>query len=274
MLELDAVRIAYGRHEAVRGVDLLVHAGQTVGLVGESGSGKSSVAKAVVGLNALDGGQIRLDGTTIARAGRRVHHPARIGLQMVFQDPRSSLNPRMRVRETLDESVRLAGATGTGIATRVGELMSRIGMDEDLLDRFPHQLSGGQLQRIAIARALAVSPNHLVLDEVTASLDVSVQARILNLLRELQAELGFSMLYISHDLSVVRYLSDYVYVMREGSVVEHGPTTRLFDEPSTDYTRLLLDSVPELDGTRWRTGAADPIEVAPRTISHQRKALQ
>lgn len=273
MLELEQLRIAYRRQEVVRGVDLTVLPGQTVGLVGESGSGKSSVAKAVVGLNPIREGRILLDGTTIARAGGRVHNPAEAGLQMVFQDPRGSLNPRMHVRETLLESVRLAGADRVDAAARVADLMAKIGLDEEHLNRFPHQLSGGQLQRIAIGRALSVNARHLVLDEVTASLDVSVQARILNLLRSLQKELGFSMLYISHDLSVVRYLTDYVYVMCEGSIVEHGPTTRLFDQPSTDYTRSLLESVPELDGTRWRRNPAQTGHSLTIEISAESRTL-
>lgn len=254
MLELQSVTIAYGHHDVVRDVDLRVEPGQTVGLVGESGSGKTSIAKAAVGLNTLKAGRILVDGAPVCEAGGRVRHPSRLGLQMVFQDPRSSLNPRMRVRDTLLESVRLRpGPVAPDV--RVAEVAAKIDLTDQQLDRFPHQLSGGQLQRIAIARALVAGADHLLLDEVTASLDVSVQARILNFLRSLQRELGFSMLYISHDLSVVRYLSDYVYVMRAGVIVEHGPADEVFANPTTDYTRLLLDSVPELDGSRWRAPA-------------------
>ena len=255
MLELENVTIAYGHHDVVRGVDLRVEAGQTVGLVGESGSGKTSIAKAVVGLNPLKEGRILVNGTPVCEAGKRVRHPSRLGLQMVFQDPRSSLNPRMRARDTLLESVRLRPGS-VDPRVRVAEVAEKIDLNDQQLDRFPHQLSGGQLQRIAIARALVAGADHLMLDEVTASLDVSVQARILNFLRSLQRELSFSMLYISHDLSVVRYLSDYIYVMRDGVIVEHGPADEVFTNPTTDYTRLLLDSVPELDGSRWRAPAS------------------
>jgi peptide/nickel transport system ATP-binding protein len=238
----------------VRGVDLTVRPGQTVGLVGESGSGKTSIAKAAVGLNPLKQGRILVGGKLVCQSGQRVRHPARLGLQMVFQDPRSSLNPRMRVRDALLESVRLRPGS-VDPYVRVAEVAEKIDLNDQQLERFPYQLSGGQLQRIAIARALVAGADHLLLDEVTASLDVSVQARILNFLRALQRELGFSMLYISHDLSVVRYLSDYIYVMRDGVIVEHGSAEHVFASPATDYTRLLLDSVPELDGTRWRASA-------------------
>jgi ABC-type glutathione transport system ATPase component len=270
VLELQDVTIAYGHHDVVRGVDLVVRPGQTVGLVGESGSGKTSIAKAAVGLNALKSGRILVDGKTVCEAGKRVRHPSRLGLQMVFQDPRSSLNPRMRVRDTLLESVRLRPGP-VDPQVRVAEVAAKIDLTDQQLDRFPHQLSGGQLQRIAIARALVAGADHLLLDEVTASLDVSVQARILNFLRSLQRELGFSMLYISHDLSVVRYLSDYIYVMRGGVIAEHGPAEQVFAHPTTDYTRLLLDSVPELDGSRWRApaSAATPPVAEPRKEAGQ-----
>ncbi|MGW9439646.1 ABC transporter ATP-binding protein [Streptomyces sp. NPDC055607] len=253
MLEIEGVRVVYGRHEAVRGVDIRILPGQTVGLVGESGSGKSSVARAVVGLHPVRDGRILLNGVQIAGPGDRVRHPAGLGLQMVFQDPRSSLSPRMRVRDALCEGARLGRADRSRSGEYVSEIAAKIGLSERQLDSFPHQMSGGQLQRIAIARALVTGADHLLLDEVTASLDVSVQARILNFIRSFQRELGFSMLYISHDLSVVRYLSDYVYVMKEGVIAEHGTNEQVFTSPSTDYTRLLLESVPELDGTRWRS---------------------
>lgn len=261
MLELENVTIAYGHHDVVRGVDLTVRPGQTVGLVGESGSGKTSIAKAAVGLNPLKKGRILVDSKLVCQGGQRVRHPSRLGLQMVFQDPRSSLNPRMRVRDTLLESIRLRPGN-VDPHVRVSQVAEKIDLNDQQLDRFPHQLSGGQLQRIAIARALVAGADHLLLDEVTASLDVSVQARILNFLRSLQRELGFSMLYISHDLSVVRYLSDYIYVMRDGLIAEHGPAEQVFANPTTDYTRLLLNSVPELDGNRWRAPAtaATPLD--------------
>lgn len=258
MLELRDVEVTYRARQnfrAVAGVSLSIAPGETVGLVGESGSGKSSVAKTVVGLNALSAGTIVLDGQVIASAREPLKAAANRGLQLVFQDPRSSLNPRMTIGETLSESLTLGGTPRRKVAETRQELLAKVGLDAGHLDRYPHQLSGGQLQRVSIARALSVKPRYLILDEVTASLDVSVQARILNLLRSLQEELGFSMLYISHDLSVIRYVSDRVYVMRTGEIVEHGPVDDLFANPQTSYTRLLLDSVPTLGGSRWRREA-------------------
>lgn len=265
MLELRNGIVKYGRNEVVRGVSLEVRPGQTVGLVGESGSGKSTIAKALVGINPLSDGQIYLDDTVLAdgsargaRAAKRsVQAPARHGIQMVFQDPRSSLNPRMSIAESLTEAVRVLPAEvalgpAQTVEDRVTELIELVGLGVSHLNRYPHQFSGGQLQRIAIARMLAVRPSYMLLDEVTASLDVSVQARILNLLRQLQRTEGFAVLYISHDLSVVRYLCDYIYVMRNGEIAEQGEINEVFSQPRTEYTKALLESVPQLDGRRWR----------------------
>lgn len=269
MLELRDIEVRYRSRRgfrAVAGVSLQMAAGETVGLVGESGSGKSSVAKAVVGLNPLSAGTIELEGEVIASSKRPVRSAAAYGCQLVFQDPRASLNPRMSIGETLGESIAIGGVDRREVSAAREDLLLRVGLDGSYLDRYPHQVSGGQLQRVAIARALSVNPRYLILDEVTASLDVSVQARILNLLRSLQEELGFSMLYISHDLSVIRYVSDRVYVMRSGEIVEEGTTEELFDHPETSYTKLLLDSVPILGGTRWRP---DSPRLTPAPVNTQ-----
>lgn len=254
MLEARGLSVTYPgppRFVAVRSVDLLIGAGATVGLVGESGSGKSTLARALVGLSPVTEGGVHLDERPIISDGR-TRSVADLGIQLVFQDPHASLNPRMSLGETLNEAVSLKLRGRAAVRARTLELVEMVGLSPDHLVRYPHQLSGGQLQRIAIARALAVQPKFLLLDEVTASLDVSVQARILNLLRRLQRDLGFAMLYISHDLSVIRYVSDHVYVMRHGEIVEQGPVDQVFDHPRIDYTQQLLRSVPTLGGNRWR----------------------
>jgi ABC-type glutathione transport system ATPase component len=255
MLEARGLTVIYQgppRFVAVKSVDLLIGSGDTVGLVGESGSGKSTLARALVGLSPVTDGGVHLDERRILGPGHRIRSVADLGIQLVFQDPHASLNPRMSLGETLNEAVSLKQRGRAAVRARTLELVDMVGLSPDHLVRYPHQISGGQLQRIAIARALAVQPKFLLLDEVTASLDVSVQARILNLLRRLQRDLGFAMLYISHDLSVIRYVSDHVYVMRHGEIVEQGPVDQIFDQPRIDYTQQLLRSVPTLGGNRWR----------------------
>ncbi|WP_217133714.1 ABC transporter ATP-binding protein [Leucobacter chinensis] len=265
------IRFGSARNElTVRGVNLRIERGSTVGLVGESGSGKSSVAKAGVGMNRLATGRVTIEGSELASPTRTLKHPARYGVQLVFQDPRTSMNPKMTIGETLSEAAALyrkpnaqngrakqgRGLDAQAAARRAEELLRMVRLETSHLARYPHELSGGQLQRVSIARSLAVEPDYLLLDEVTASLDVSVQAAVLNLLRDLQRELGFAMLYISHDLSVIRYVSEHVYVMQHGEVVEHGEVTRLFDNPQTAYARQLLDAVPRLGGARWQHSEA------------------
>lgn len=255
MLEAKNVGIRFGSKRAeltVKEVDLAISPGKTVGLVGESGSGKSSVAKALVGLNPLATGEINLDGEALATATKRLREPSKKGVQLVFQDPRTSLNPKMTVGESLEEAAGILERGRPRIKNRAKELLRMVDLQEIHLRRYPHELSGGQLQRVSIARALALKPNYLLLDEVTASLDVSVQATVLNLLRKLQNELGFAMLYISHDLSVIKYVSDHVYVMRAGAVVEEAPSEELFANPQTKYTQDLLSAVPRLGGGRWQ----------------------
>lgn len=246
---------------AVDEVSLQIGAGSTVGLVGESGSGKSTLARAMVGLSPVTAGAVRLEGSEVVTSRLRPRSVSGLGIQLVFQDPHASLNPRMSVGDTLREAASLKTKGRPAVASRVEELLDMVGLTGEHLARYPHQMSGGQLQRVAIARALAVEPRYLLLDEVTASLDVSVQARILNLLRRLQRELGFAMLYISHDLSVIRYVSDSVYVMRHGTLVEHGAVETVFTQPATEYTQQLLASVPVLGGDRWRRRPTSPQEI-------------
>lgn len=250
----------------VEGVNLRINRGSTVGLVGESGSGKSSIAKAGVGINRLAEGNISVDDTVIATPAKPLQRPAKYGVQLVFQDPRTSMNPKMTIGETLREAASLyrppgvktaalklgrpAGSRAT--AARAEELLQMVRLSPSYMNRYPHELSGGQLQRVSIARSLATEPEYLLLDEVTASLDVSVQAAVLNLLRDLQRELGFAMLYISHDLSVIRYVSEHVYVMQHGAIVEHGDVHELFENPTTEYAQQLLSAVPRLGGARWQ----------------------
>lgn len=255
-LELHGITIQYragGRTlTAVDGVDLAIPAGATVGLVGESGCGKSSLARGVVGLVPLAAGRVSLDGVEHGSRGVRRSREFRRRVQMVFQDPYSSLNPRLTVGEMIVEALSLRNG-GNGQMVRAAEIIEQVGLGAAALSRYPHQFSGGQRQRIATARALAVGAELLILDEVTSSLDVSVQATILNLLRDLQRELDLSYLVISHDLSVVRYMSDSVAVMYLGRIVETAPTSALFRDPEHPYTHALINSVPQFRRSRART---------------------
>ncbi|MDT4892369.1 MAG: peptide/nickel transport system ATP-binding protein [Pseudonocardiales bacterium] len=251
-LELHGLSVRYGRGRnlmtAVDGIDLAVPAGATVGLVGESGCGKSTVARAVVGLVPTSGGRILLDGVDVTANRVRNRPEFRRRVQMVFQDPYASLNPRMSIQAILKEAA--ARADGSRPRRAPAEMAELVGLPATVLGRYPHQLSGGQRQRIAIARALAVNPGVIVLDEVTSALDVSVQGSVLNLLRDLQREMNVSYVFISHDLSTVRYMSDTVSVMYLGRIVETARTEDLFARPQHPYTTGLIDSVPRLHAPR------------------------
>lgn len=234
---------------AVDGVDLQVPAGGTVALVGESGCGKTTVGRSILRLVEPQAGRVLFEGQDLLSLPRRAVRPLRRRLQIVFQDPLAALDPRLRVRDAIAEGMEThgIGADDTERDARVEALLRRVGLDPSLLVRFPHELSGGQRQRVCIARALAVEPRLLICDESVSALDVSIQAQILNLLRDLQAELGLAYLFISHDLSVVRHLADRVAVMYLGQIVEEGPTEQVLGEPQHPYTRALLEAVPSID---------------------------
>ncbi|BCJ37024.1 dipeptide/oligopeptide/nickel ABC transporter ATP-binding protein [Actinocatenispora thailandica] len=248
-LAFDNLRVRYGTHRsgltAVDGVDLTVPAGSVVGLVGESGSGKSTLARAAVGLAPVTGGRVLLDGADARRppAGRRP-------IQLVFQDPYSSLDPRMTVGASIAEALpRGAYRRRSARRDEVARLLELVGIDAGRAAALPGALSGGQRQRIALARALAGRPEVVIADEITSALDVSVQGSVLNLVRGLQRELGLTMLFISHNLAVVRYVSDYVAVLYLGRIVEVGPAERLLADPQHPYTRELVEAAPSAHGS-------------------------
>jgi oligopeptide transport system ATP-binding protein len=241
---------------AVDGVSFELAPGEMLGLVGESGSGKSTVANCIVRLVEPTAGTIRLLGEDISHLSRRSMRPYRRQLHMVFQDPYSSLNPRMTTRQIVGEPLRLHRlASGDELEQRVAHLFDLVGLRPELRFRYPHELSGGQRQRVGLARALSVSPSVLVADEPVSALDVSVQASILNLFRDLQNDLGFSCLFITHDLSTVEYLCDRVAVMYLGKIVEVAATAELFQNPKHPYTQALLSAavVPDPVAQRSRT---------------------
>ena len=237
-LSFERVSVRYGAATVLHEVSLTVPDGHVVGLVGESGSGKSTLARAAVGLAPLAGGRILLDGADVPRKGRR--RP----LQMVFQDPYSSLDPRMTIGESIAEAMRSERSTRAARGAEIARLLELVHLDPTRADILPAQLSGGQRQRVALARALAGRPEVVIADEITSALDVSVQGAVLNLVKEMQRELGLSMLFISHNLAVVRYVASHVAVMHEGRIVEHGPTHDVLRRPTHPYTEQLLAAVP------------------------------
>lgn len=233
---------------AVDDVSFDIRPGEVFGLVGESGSGKSTIARMIAGLYPLDGGTVRFDGKQVSGADAATLESYRRQIQMIFQDPFSSLNPRHRVDQIVAEpALHLGVIPKASIKARVAELLDRVGLGADAGLKYPHEFSGGQRQRISIARALATQPRFLICDEPTSALDVSIQAQILNILKDLQEHLGLTMLFISHDLPVVRQMCDRVGVLRQGRLVELAETETLFADPQTDYTRELLDLMPKTD---------------------------
>jgi peptide/nickel transport system ATP-binding protein len=250
-LEFRGVSVRYGHgraaHVAVDGVDLTVRGGTTHGLVGESGSGKSTMARIAVGLTPVSAGAILLDGVPLTDRAK-TSRLARRRVQMIFQDPLSALDPRMPVGASVAEGLLATGRPFARLDREacVSELLERVHIDPARAGELPAAFSGGQRQRITIARALAAEPAVLIADEITSALDVSVQGAVLNVLRELQRDLDLTVLFISHNLAVVRYVSDEVSVMRDGRVVEHGDTEAVLADPADPYTRELLRSVPVL----------------------------
>jgi oligopeptide/dipeptide ABC transporter ATP-binding protein len=254
------LRRKVGQIRAVDGVDLRVEAGRTLGLVGESGCGKSTLGRTIVRLLEPSEGQIQVDGVDVTRARGRDLMAMRRRVQMVFQDPYASLNPRLQVGDAIGEALdihRLVRSRGEK-RERVATLLDKVGLGAEAMARYPHEFSGGQRQRIGIARALVLNPELLVADEPVSALDVSVQAQVINLMRDLQRDFHLGYLFIAHDLSVVRHISDEVAIMYLGRIVETGPKATLFAKPRHPYTRGLLLSVPVPDPTR-RRGAHAPL---------------
>jgi len=239
--EVDQVR-------AVDGISFSIEPGQTLGLVGESGSGKSTACRAVLQLIKPSSGSVRFEGEEIAGSSRRQMRPLRRQMQMIFQDPYASLNPRKRVGQIVGDPLKRQGvASGADLRKRVQELLERVGLSSEHYNRFPHEFSGGQRQRIGIARALALRPKLVIADEPVSALDVSIQAQIINLLDDLQDELGLTYLFVAHDIGVVRHISDRIAVMNKGKIVEEGSADQVCEQPRDEYTKKLLAAVPVPD---------------------------
>ena len=275
-------RVLSGRRRqvlrAVDGVSFAIPLGTTLSLVGESGCGKSTVARLAVGLYAPSAGEIRFEGQALSSA--RAQPALRRKMNMIFQDPYASLNPRWRVADIVAEPLRAFHILDSrrDVRDRVGQLLAQVGLSPQDGAKYPHEFSGGQRQRISIARALSSEPEFLVCDEPTSALDVSVQAQILNLMRDLQQRLQLTYLFISHNLAVVRHMSDQLGVMYLGRIVEYGPGEEIFVRPLHPYTRLLLDAIPDLEMTgRTRTAVGgevpSPIEPPPGCPFHPRCPL-
>jgi peptide/nickel transport system ATP-binding protein len=236
------VKRVIGQVQAVDGISLSVNHGETVSLVGESGCGKSTTGRAILRLIEPTSGSVKLDGVDVAKLSKEDLRHARREMQIVFQDPYASLNPRMTIRQILSEKYQLLGEP-VDRAT-ISDLLDTVGLAEEYADRYPHEFSGGQRQRVGIARAIALRPKFIVLDEPVSALDVSIQAQIVNLLEDIQDELGVTYLFIAHDLSVVRHISDRVAVMYLGVVMENADRDSLFDNPHHPYTQALISAVP------------------------------
>ncbi|MBL4916550.1 ABC transporter ATP-binding protein [Szabonella alba] len=256
------------RHEvrAVDDISLAVRSGETLGIVGESGCGKSSLARAIMGLTRADGGEVHYDGSDLLTLDRRALARARLRIRMVFQDPYASLDPRRSIGDSVAEAGDIHGifANRKDRADRVGEALDRVGLGARFADRFPHELSGGQRQRVGIARAILPEPDLVIADEPVSALDVSIQAQVLNLLGELKSRLGLTLMFISHDLSVVAKISDRVAVLYMGQIVEIAPARALFRDPRHPYTDLLIRAIPRPDPSSRIAGMIEPDEPPSR----------
>jgi oligopeptide transport system ATP-binding protein len=247
---------------AVDGISFNVKRGETMGLVGESGSGKSTSCRAVLQLLTPTSGSVKFEGREIAGLGRREMRPLRREMQMIFQDPYASLNPRKRIGQIVGDQLKIQKvASGKELRTRVQSLLERVGLSPEHYNRFPHEFSGGQRQRIGIARALALEPKLVICDEPVSALDVSIQAQIVNLLDDLQDEMGLTYVFVAHDIGVVRHISDRIAVMNQGKIVEQGDADQVCERPTDPYTKKLLSAVPIADpresrARRERAGSA------------------
>jgi ABC-type oligopeptide transport system ATPase subunit len=239
--ELDPIK-------AVDGVDLDIQQGEILGLVGESGCGKSTLSRSIMQLIPATDGKVFLEEEELTSLPQSEIRRHRVDFQMIFQDPYASLNPRMTIYTTLAEAIRTRhpNSKGDELTQRISELMLRVGLEARYMRKYPHEFSGGQRQRIAIARALAPEPKLIIADEPVSALDVSIQSQILNLLKTLRKDLNLTMIFISHDLSVVRYIADRIAVMYDGKIVEIGEANHLFENPQDSYTQKLLDAVPRI----------------------------
>jgi oligopeptide transport system ATP-binding protein len=265
--------------KAVDGVSLTINEGETLGLVGESGCGKSTLSRTILQLTAPTSGSVRFRGEELVGRSRRSLRPIRRQMQMIFQDPYASLNPRKRIGQIIGEPMEMHGlASGRDVGKRTDDLLDRVGLQPEHANRYPHEFSGGQRQRIGIARALALQPKLIIADEPVSALDVSVQAQIVNLLKDLQDELGLSYLFVAHDLGVVRHVSHRVAVMYLGKIVESGRAADLYDQPIHPYSNALLSAVPipdpKLNGARERLvlegDVPSPIDPPPGCHFHTR----